>query len=170
MKTYRISKYNPAKRNSKGHYTELNEWTSISDIGKPKYGNISFQEYFDIENAYCAAIDIISDFLGEKVFILQEVENRNNQESLTLDAQEGYLKGLPKNIVSYILGIQENKIVPIAELHLQIRLCLREIIWGKYLGARMHLRFGYDYYMYVDTDFLPDHIIKKIQAHNLFVD
>mgnify|MGYP004123593095 CR=1 FL=1 len=49
MKTYRITKYNPSKRNEQGHYLDNNEWTSISDLK-------NLDEYFKVESAYVNAI------------------------------------------------------------------------------------------------------------------
>ncbi len=47
MKEYRVTKYNPNNRDSKGSYL-AEEWTSISDVGK----SITKSEYEEIENAY----------------------------------------------------------------------------------------------------------------------
>jgi hypothetical protein len=45
MTSYRITKYDPGRRNEQGHYLDDSEWTAISDIGKPEYNNMTYQAY-----------------------------------------------------------------------------------------------------------------------------
>ena len=52
---YRVTKYNPAFRESSGAYTQ-DEWTSVSDIGGFFDGIIlTTEDYHRVENAYVAA-------------------------------------------------------------------------------------------------------------------
>jgi hypothetical protein len=53
--SYRITKYNPDKRNEKGHY-KVEEWTSISDIGKEfNETKFTYQDYISMEDKYITA-------------------------------------------------------------------------------------------------------------------
>ena len=69
MPDYRITKFDPAKRNPDGSYQDHAEWTSITDIGNPKYGNPTYEEYEAIEDGYVQAILLI---MGEKVTIIRD--------------------------------------------------------------------------------------------------
>jgi acid phosphatase class B len=59
---FRISKYNPAKRNQMGHYM-AEDWISISDISSSFTGQtLAHAEYERIEDAYLISI---AAFLSE---------------------------------------------------------------------------------------------------------
>ena len=56
MLFYRVTKYDPKNRSSRGIYT-VNEWTSYCDIGKIFDGKkLTFEEYREIEDRYIEAI------------------------------------------------------------------------------------------------------------------
>ena len=63
--TYRITKFDPKKRNEQGHFLDNYEWTALSDIRKQEFGNVSYEEYEKIESAYAEAIKLI---LEEKIY------------------------------------------------------------------------------------------------------
>lgn len=53
---WRITKYDPTKRNSQGWFLE-ETWTSFSDIGKLYEGKkVTYDEYVYVENLYISAI------------------------------------------------------------------------------------------------------------------
>jgi hypothetical protein len=50
MNYVRITKYDPQNRDANGHYTLVDEWTSISDVGKSFQGKIlTMEQYLAIE-------------------------------------------------------------------------------------------------------------------------
>jgi len=51
MWQFRITKYDPSKRNEMGHYMDRDEWTEYSDVGK----SVSLSEYERIEKLYIDA-------------------------------------------------------------------------------------------------------------------
>jgi hypothetical protein len=145
MFNYRITKYNPINRNSKGYYT-LDEWTSFSDIEDSKY-NLTLESYLKAENAYLESIKIIAEFNKATNFVFKNVENTTNfqvpKESENLD-----------------------KILEIATK------CLREELWCKIISPyKLFIHFGYDYYMYIGSrKELPTEIISEIEKLGLFAE
>ena len=53
---FRITKYNPTNCDSAGRYL-LNEWTSVSDIGKNfSIGSLELADYLETEGSYVTTI------------------------------------------------------------------------------------------------------------------
>ena len=81
MKTYRITKYNPSKRNEQGHYLDNNEWTSISDLK-------NLDEYFKVESAYVNAIlTILQHFKISRLYAVF-IEKHTNEEDFNSSCDE----------------------------------------------------------------------------------
>src|SRR5690606_29425444 len=99
--TYRITKFEPKKRNEKGRFLDNSEWTAISDIGKPEYRNVDYEEYEKIETAYVESIMLI---LEEKNITSLKVDSLELHD--TLVDFEGYKQdGRLKNIdVDFKIG------------------------------------------------------------------
>lgn len=126
MSEYRISKYNPAKRIN-GAYT-VDEWTSISDIGKPFAGVVfTYEVYKKVETAYVnCAIELL----------------RQSAVSVLSVVQPEY----------YETGIHfPQTVADEQELRRIIMDCLQEKCWAKLEGIDFFIHFGYDYYMYIGT-------------------
>lgn len=169
MISYRITKYNPALRDSDGIYLDNMEWTSISDIGKPKYNSPTYEEYETVETAYVQAILLIL--------------NKGNIKSLKVDSLEQYCE--EKDFINYqqdgtfnnisiefkdIRSLEESKELFSANLEKYVRLILREVIWMDLIADNFELRIGYDYYMYIKClEITPESII-MIQKLGLFVE
>ncbi len=145
MLNYRITKYNPIYRNSKGHYT-LDEWTSFSDIGNLKY-NLSLEKYLEIENAYLEVIKKVLKLNKATNFIFKNVENNTSFQ-------------VPKE------SENADKIIEIATK------CLQEELWCKIMSPyKLFVHFGYDYYIYIGPrKELPVEIISEIEKLGLFVE
>ena len=61
--SYRITKYNPANRNEKGHYLR-NDWISYYGIGKEYIdGVLTLEQYLETEKKYIDAIIRFMDCL-----------------------------------------------------------------------------------------------------------
>ncbi len=160
MKEYRITKYNPEKRDDNGRFME-DEWTSYADVGKVYGENIfSISEYLETENKYLGAIE--------------HLMSKNNIESF-------YIHGLEKNNAHFDehTSVQMKKMfkelgkvhsVNNADIPTLCRLILREYIWCKLECSNMFVHFGYDYYMYVGMNVACDESIKKIKHLGLFVE
>jgi hypothetical protein len=127
MYQYRVTKYNPARRDPTGAYP-VDEWTSVSDIGRSFGGTILTKpEYDRMERAYIVSAVA---FLQEARLHSLRVEGLENYQDLTLPFADGDVLTLEQ--VPGIIG--------------QI---LREEFWCRLEGEGGYLHFGYDYYMYV---------------------
>lgn len=122
MNQYRITKYNPDKRDSLGIYQDQSEWTDFSDVGK----SVSTNDYVTIERAYIdTAIEFItnSDIESLRVIELEDYENKSNfkeYEIVSLDALESLLRSL-----------------------------LRGEFWCKLESKNGFIHIGHDFYMYL---------------------
>lgn len=143
MNEYRITKYNPKNRVN-GIYT-VNEWTSISDIGKTfDAGVLSYEKYKNMEQAY---INCCIEIMRQAGISVLSVCNAWYYD---------------ENIHFPKLVSCENTIREI------ILCCLREKCWVKLKAKRFFIHFGYDYYMYVGTN-LPYPLVADIsQRYALF--
>ena len=92
--TYRITKFDPKKRNEEGHFLDNSEWTAISDIGKSEYRNVSYEEYDKTETAYVESIILILD---EKNITSLKIDSLELHDTLA-DFEEYKKDGRLKNI------------------------------------------------------------------------
>jgi hypothetical protein len=127
MLEYRVTKYNPAFRDSTGAYTR-DEWTAVSDVGR-SFGGIVLtrEEYQRVENAYIAAA---IEFLRESGVSSVLVVGLENHTGHVLDFDIGAVFGLDRA----------------GEV---LRRVLREDFWCRLEGPKGFVRVGWDYYMYV---------------------
>lgn len=125
MFEYRVTKYDPAHRDSAGRYL-LDEWTAFSDVGK----SVTLAEYEAFERSY---IDVALAFMSEAGIANLLVANLKNAKRATLPLVD---------------GVELNH----AELRIAFRLVLREECWCRFLHqTSAFVHFGWDYYMYVAT-------------------
>ncbi|MCB2377644.1 hypothetical protein LGH70_08625 [Hymenobacter sp. BT635] len=170
MVTYRITKFDPAKRDKAGAYTDHAEWTSISDIGKSKYGSPTYEEYEKVEMAYVAAITIVlavNNIQSLSIDSLGLYTSRADFESFKTSER---LRNLAVAFDRDMAGLKEGQAVPVTQIDQLIRLRLREIIWMDLIAPQVKVEFGYDYYMYVTCGELPAAAIKQIEETGLFVE
>ncbi len=156
MICYRLSKYNPHKRNEKGILLE-DEWTSVSDIGLTFNGlELTVEDYINVENAYIDFIEYILNKINES-YIIVEFEDRRSHDEQKIDAGVDLLL-LPINI-----DINNNEKLDKDTLLNVCRLALREEIWCKVESENNYfIHFGYDYYVYISV---PDNFVIDIKNH-----
>ena len=170
MKNYRITKYDPAKRNEKGHYLDSTEWTSISDIGKVEYNSPTFSDYQKIENAYVESINEILKLNQISEFEISGLESYNTKQDFEEFKKKERLMNLNVNYETEIKTLIEGTIIKVDAISKLVRLILRETIWMKLLNPKLNIEFGYDYYMYVHCEELSNQTIKKIEGLGLYVE
>lgn len=127
MKEYRVTKYAPHLRDSRGHYLS-DDWTSVTQIGR-SFGGIVLteQEYKRVEHAY---VNVALAFLSEGGLTALKVDGLENS------------RGKP-------LTLSEGTVLSIEQLRDVIGLILREEFWCRLQGDDGFLHFGWDYYMYI---------------------
>jgi len=170
MISYRITKYNPKKRDSEGAYTDMSEWTSISDIGNPDYNNPTFEEYHKTENSYVNAIKIILTDKKIQSLKIDSLENYNDKSDYDKIIDSDKLREIDFDYANDIEILKNGGNLQNDYLEKTIRLILREFIWMELIDSELEVKFGYDYYMYIKCDRLSDDIIQKIEATGLFVE
>ncbi|MCB0463443.1 MAG: hypothetical protein R2816_12165 [Flavobacteriaceae bacterium] len=167
---YRITKYDPEKRNKEGVFLDNSEWTSINDIEKSKYNNVSYQDYEKIETAYVESIKLILDEKNITSLKIDSLEIFNSFEDFENFKKEGLLKNINVDFNSEIEILKNGVILNYKEILKIIRLILRETVWMNLLGSELKVIFGYDYYMYVECSELTKSTIDKIEKKGLFVE
>lgn len=143
MFEYRITKYNPKKRNHLGHYLEIDEWTCFSEVG----GKVSLEEYEYFEKNYILSA---SDLLIHAGIM-----------SLQIKGLEDYGKKSP---------LKENELIPISLLNSCLQSVLRNEFWCKFEFEEGFIHIGYDYYMYIGIPEIDPTIIQNITNRGLFVE
>ena len=168
--TYRITKFNPKKRNEEGHFLDDSEWTAISDIGKSEYRNVSFEEYEKIETAYVESITIILDEKNVTSLKIDSLELHNTFADFEKYKKDGRLKNINVDFNKEIATLENGNILNLTEIQKMARLILRETVWMNLLEPEFKITFGYDYYMYVECSELKNSTIKQIEKMGLFVE
>src|SRR5262245_59328226 len=120
MFEYRVTKYDPGKRDSNGWYT-AEEWTSWSEVGEEGGGQIlATQGYWRLEDAYViAAVQMLSES-GVESLAICGLENPAGYTPETFDLHEGAI--LSGN-----------------ELQHALRCLLREYFWCRLEGEGAYL-------------------------------
>ncbi|MDN7240646.1 hypothetical protein QWY14_02540 [Planococcus sp. N028] len=144
MNSVRVTKYNPQNRDANGHYTLVDEWTSISDVGKSYQGQIfTMEQYLATEEKYIQTVEVLMQKNGVNKLKVVGLENHSHETELNLS--EG--KAIPRNLVKQL-----------------VKLILREKVWGKLVVKnQFEIHFGYDYYMYFVGESLTDDIIEELR-------
>lgn len=143
MREYRITKYNP--QNRVNDIYNVDEWTSISDIGKTfDAGALSYMRYKKVEQAY---IDCC----------------------IALMHQAGILELSVCSPEYYDTDIRFPPVVSNeGDIRQIIKCCLQEKCWAKLETKSFFIHFGYDYYMYVGTDLSCSLVEEITRRYNLF--
>ena len=116
MISHRITKYNPSKRNSDGAYLDHSEWTSISDIGIPKYNCPTYEEYEVIEDAYIKAIVLILKEKAIDRLTIKDLELYHSKQCFDGFIKDGRLQNLSIDFDSEIKSLSDGVELTIKEI------------------------------------------------------
>lgn len=171
MPLYQITKYNPENRDKLGRYC-VEEWTSISDIGK-NYGEKVFDinTYIATEDSYINAITMLMKYHDTKLLYVRGLEKNFNFSDLKI-----YIKKFPtqyaEGIIELFNSVEEDSKLDYSNIQLMCRLILREHLWSELYSKEKHfiVTFGYDYYMRVDCPEIQGKILKDIHNEGLYVE
>lgn len=160
--SWRITKYDPKKRNSQGWFFE-DTWTSYSDIGSIYQGEkLTYNEYEQVESLYTKAIILVMESLNITHLQVKGLENHGfiNEDSLVDQAE-----------VVFVNQLKENDLLSLEQVKLASKLVLREYFWCKLISKdKMFVHFGYDYYMFIGSRLECQSAIEKIKELGLFVE
>jgi hypothetical protein len=127
MQHYRVTKYDPARRDVTGAYP-ADDWTSYSDIGQTfRGGTLTEERYAAVENAY---LESAAAFLAEA----------GVQELMVVGRE---------NAGAHVGSPPEGEVVPAEMIPAVLRSLLREEYWCKLESDSAFVHVGWDYYMYI---------------------
>ncbi|ANU13020.1 hypothetical protein [Planococcus halocryophilus] len=152
MKSMRVTKYKPQNRDEKGLYTLVDEWTSISDVGKKYHGQIfTMEQYLATEEKYIQAVEVLMQKAKVNHLKMLDLENHSHDTALNLS---------------------EGKTIPITLVRELVKMILREEVWGRLVAKnQFEIHFGYDYYMYFVGESLSEDIIEELsKIDSLYVE
>ena len=159
MHHWRISKYDNAKRDAAGSYTE-ETWTSIHDIGNLFTGEqLTVAEYCRVEQSY---IDAALAFYSDSASPTLRVEG----------VEQGRQSAEPEKETSVPPFYFDHQAILIESLPGILRACLRESMWCRIESdsGQFGIEFGYDYYMYVHSEQPCTRAIARSKELGLFVE
>jgi hypothetical protein len=154
LNSWRITKYNPVKRDADGSYLDHEEWTCFSEVGT----KVSMEEYQKQEEKYLDAIS---------VFITEMGLNR-----VYVNALEQWSDGVrDQNTNEFLSKIWIGKAVTVQEVRELAKLTLRNAVWCK-LGFKKQffVHFGYDYYMYIGASEECANAKEVVKETGLFIE
>ncbi len=127
MQHYRVTKYDPARRDISGAYP-TDDWTSRSDIGQ-SFGGVTLTEerYVAVEDSYLEAAAAFLKEAGVRELAVVGLEK----------------VGAHGNVPS------EGEVVSVEAIPAVVRALLREEYWCRLNGASAFVHVGWDYYMYI---------------------
>ena len=127
MNEYRVTKYDPALRDSTGAYTN-EEWTMFSDVGRSfRCVVLTESEYKQVEETY---VQTALAFLAESGLAELTIKGLENPQKKRLEFSEGTI-------------LSSNRVGDV------IRRLLREEFWCRLEGNGGFVHIGWDYYMYI---------------------
>jgi len=143
MNEYRVTKYNPSKRDEWGHYLDKDEWTDFCEVGK----KVSIEAYEIVETAYInSAIEFLSD---------------SGIETLQVVGLEDYQQnGLYK----------EGETIQVGSLEPVLRSLLRNEFWCRLESKLGFIHIGWDFYMYIGICKISKAVIHNAEKRGLFVE
>lgn len=154
MHHYRITKYNPARRDKDGAYIDWrDEWSEASDIGKVFKGTeFTLGDYLATEKSYIKAVLCLFDASGlSHLRIIQQpmdIQNRSNYiNEMCVDTPHLYDPAFSD------IDITDDKKVERDEIETIIKMALRGFITTPLAVLdEFYLFFGWDSYVYVETN------------------
>lgn len=161
---WRITKYNPDFRDENGHYTRVEDWTSPYDIGKTFNGQaFTFEQYLRVESAY---INTILMFIKEsKVKSLRVIWLENHKSKVQRKWQFLYEDEFQH------IQLEEDMVINLEDIPTICKMILRELIYCQLLVKdQLFIHFGWDYYMYIGTNYQSTVAIDLAINNGLYVE
>jgi hypothetical protein len=161
--TRSITKYNPAYRNEQGHYMKY-EWIGFGQIGDTFDGELfTLDSYLQTESKYIKAAYWFFQFHKCEGITIKNLEKRHFDDYFLEDKEQ---------LVSFFNKIEEGITITLDDLSLLIKLILRDIAWSELFcnnSEEVALTFGYDFYMYFNSNQDMSDLLKKVEQLELYV-
>jgi hypothetical protein len=152
MFEYRVTKYDPRKRDTQGRYL-AEEWSSYSQVSQVIAGRVlTLDEYLRIETAYVNAATSLLAECGVDALDIRDLENSADYRPDSFELREG----------TRLSG---------GSLYEALRGLLREEFWCMLEDEHgYYIHVGWDYYLYVGVPCAPSVSIETARAEGLFVE
>jgi hypothetical protein len=162
-KAVSITKYDPIFRNEKGHYTK-DEWVGFFQIGKIfEDGKLTFESYKQMEGKYIQAVVAFFQFHQCDEIILRDIEKYDIS---------GYEYEDKAELSEFIDSISEEKTLLVSDISMLVKGILRELFWAEIFcmnSDTIACRFGYDFYMYFNSERDMNDLFVEIKELGLYV-
>ena len=160
--TTSITKYNPIFRDENGIFKKI-EWISFFQIGQLFDGvKLTFESYSKTERKYIKAAIYFFDFHKTEIIVIKNLEKNEFSNYEFLDKEE---------LSSTYDKISEGSFVSIEDLKVVVKLILRGFIWAELFDKNFNeitLRFGYDFYMYFNSNQNLEDLFIKVKELGLY--
>lgn len=158
MNYWRVTKYNPLHREdgADSPYT-VDTWTQVEDLHE---GKVCVEEYKQVEDSYVNACMLFAKETGlKKIKVVDFINDMTSSEVL----------------IEHKLDLPDSRDdleeVAIEELADLVRKNLRGVLYCKIEGENnFYIHFGYDFYMYIGSEFSCESAIKLVEESGLFVE
>ncbi len=168
MHEYRVTKYDPSKRDGDGLYLDSEEWTYPDQIGQIIHGVVfSLEEYLRVEARYIRAVKRF--FSASGLSHLRVTNLHQNYSSLieTLRERDPRLHEAAFDQ----LELSEDQGIALDELELIVKMNLRDALGCRLeIHRKFYIHFGWDFYMYVGSYRDCRAAIEQTEADQLFVE
>jgi len=158
-----VTKYNPIYRDEEGYYTK-EEWIGFFQLGKNINGELlTFDLYLETESKYITAAKWFFQFHGCSHIIIKNVEKNDFSD---------YQQSDKEHLLEVYNLIKEGFSLSIDDLDNVIKLILRELAWAELICSQdesIAVRFGYDFYMYFNSNRDLNTLIERINKLGLYV-
>lgn len=173
MYCWRITKYDPNKRDKDGLFLE-ESWTSFSDVGRITSGSrLTVNEYIQVEEAYIKAVEYFFEPVKDYSVEICDFEQVDSIEEIKV-IKERYFELYPQELLCLFLKLKDGYSLCYEEIGNLCRLILREHIWGKISfeddDRKIFAHFGYDYYMYLGSSFNDKKVMSNIKKTGLYIE
>jgi hypothetical protein len=160
---FSVTKYNPVFRNEKGHYMK-HAWIGFGQIGEIFEGEVlTLDSYLQTESKYIKAACYFFQFHKCNSIVIKNLEKRHTDDYFLADKEE---------LVTFFNKINEGATIELDDLSLLVKLTLRDMLWGEFFctnNDEVALRFGYDFYMYFNSNLDMNDLIVKVGQLGLYV-
>jgi len=168
MQQFSVTKYDPARRNEKGHFLD-NDWTCASEIGHDIGGKkLELNTCLAVEAAYAEAVLMFFKCSGLPHLRITSLGNsidKSSAREMQEDEPELY------DPLFFSSSFQENQAVGADEIALLTKMNLRNVIWCKLeVDEKFLIHFGWHFYMYIGCTDPCESVILKVSARGLFVE
>ena len=168
-----IVKYAPENYDERGIYRK-DEWTSSSDIGEIYDGKpFTREEYLEAEDKYVQAVIRGMELAGCSFLTVEYLSiyrDKREMKRFTPKDPKDPLHEQNKALYDMFLSIKDGMRIHISQIEKAVRLILREFMDCDLTNKKkdFYVRFGFDYYMYFNSNIDKCILKKEIEKIGLY--